>query len=312
MRKKVLVGISNIPLGAQTRGSENIERLLTDCADKMKEYSLRVLELPFNESYTDIGLLSKRIKVSPEDLSSEEEYLQKVGEYFKTISRNTIKKKKIHLWIYGSKYVDFVSSKEAEEFTIEALEKAATFARMIEARGLITLLGYAGKNREEALDKSITRLREIRDLLDDSQYLGIEIPGKRDVLGISAELRKALERIENSFPVINLAHYYALVGGQLRTEKEFFEPIKYFYERSNVKDFVYIKISGIEHENGNEKFHGALSINQPPVDVVARAIELFAKTYKNVEIYVLIDSPLLEHDAKYFIMRLREATNLAV
>ncbi|RLF65909.1 MAG: hypothetical protein DRN26_04750 [Thermoplasmata archaeon] len=306
LMKRILFGVSNIPLGAQIRNIENIERILTECASRMSDFSLKVLELPFNEVYMDPGRILERLKVDAKE-KSPQELLEIIREYLENIYKEVIKKSKIHLWVYGPKYVDFISSEAAEKFTMEALEMAAAFASMIKADGLVTLLGYAGDNRKESLKKSIKMLREIRDLLLPSQYIGIEIPGKKELLGATlSEIKDALSSIDRSIPVINLAHYYALAGGILRRAEQFLEPIKYLYRESHAKDFIYIKISGIEVSDNGERLHMPLITNQPPLNVVIDAIYKFLVENDGVKAYVIVESPLLEYDAEYFMTKLKE------
>ncbi|MCD6503436.1 MAG: hypothetical protein J7K58_04335 [Euryarchaeota archaeon] len=304
--QRILLGVSNIPLGAQIKNIENIEKVLAECAVRMNEYSLKILELPFNEVYMGPETIIKRLKLDPNEMA-EDELLQAIEEYLENIHKTILRKAKIHLWVYGPKYVDFVSSDIAKDFTMNALERAAAFARMIKADGLVTLLGYAGNNRRDALRKSIDMLREIRDLLLSSQYLGIEIPGKKELLGATlSEIKEALNSIEDSIPVINLAHYYALAGGILRRAEQFLEPLKYLYKDSHAKDFIYIKISGIEVSDNGERLHMTLNTNQPPLEVIMEALYRFLLENERVKAYVVIESPLLEYDAEYFASKLKD------
>ena len=311
----IRVGIANIPLNTSSRSAEGLDKIFNETIGVMEKFGLKVFELPYLPDYLKLSIIAKKLDIDP-DFTPREEIMEKVAEFYETLGKEfqvlKRKRRERELWIYGPRYFDLISSEDARKISMKMLVDAAVFASMLKARGLIMNLGYAEQNRrKEALDRAIEAIRIARDAMpDESLLIGVEISGKKEVLGDLLEVTQVVKQVSRTIPVVHFGHYHARVGGNLHKAEDFFRVMESAYRASSVKDIFYIKITGVSYFGGEEVYHIPLSADSPPVRPFCRAIEMFVEAHPKTQVNIVVDSPLLEFDAEYIIKVLKEVTRL--
>ncbi len=199
--------------------------------------------------------------------------------------------------LHAPYYMDLLGSDEIASRSVENIRYGGLVAKEIGADMLVTHLGFYHQNSpEEALEKVVARLKEVRDWLDRMGVrakLGLECSGKRVVFGSVDEILPVCKRVPGVVPVLSFPHIHAREGGTLKRREDFRELFDKVKDALKLNSF-YTHFSGVEHEGGNELRYTPIKKGDMRFEPLAEYL-----ADESADITIISDSPLLEHDAMY-------------
>ena len=98
-----------------------------------------------------------------------------------------------------------------------------------------------------------------------------------------------------TIPVLNIAHIHARGNGRMRTSEDYGELFDQVRETIGTKEF-YCHFSGVEHRSGNANHYTQIKKSDLNFEPLA---EFIVEDGGWLDITLISDSPLLEHDAMY-------------
>ncbi|MED6297250.1 MAG: hypothetical protein VX828_03015, partial [Candidatus Thermoplasmatota archaeon] len=141
-------------------------------------------------------------------------------------------------------------------------------------------------------------------VIDNSPTLiGVETSGRQELWGTLEEVLEVTNHVEGTVPVLNLAHIHARGHGRLRTSEDFGELFDLVRETIGGKTF-YCHFSGIEHRMGNALHYTQIKKSDLKFEPLA---EFLAEDGDWLDITMISDSPLLEHDAMFMLQQCERA-----
>jgi deoxyribonuclease-4 len=192
--------------------------------------------------------------------------------------------------------MDLLGSLDIVEKSKDSIKWCGKLANEMGATIVVTHLGLYGRYTEKkALERVITNIRELRDWFKTQNItvnLGLETSGKKEVFGDIDEILTICKRVSNVVPVLNFAHIHARNNGSLKKKEDFqniFDRVKKIS-----KDDIYSHFSGVEYEDRNEKRFTPIKKGDLKFEPLAECI-----LDNNLNMTIISDSPLLEHDAMY-------------
>jgi deoxyribonuclease-4 len=112
-----------------------------------------------------------------------------------------------------------------------------------------------------------------------------------------------VNHVEGTIPVINLAHVHARGHGRLRTSEDYGELFDQVRETIGTKQF-YCHFSGVEHRMGNAMHYTQIKKSDLNFEPLA---EFIIEEGAWLDMTLISDSPLLEHDAMYMVQNIERA-----
>jgi deoxyribonuclease-4 len=103
--------------------------------------------------------------------------------------------------------------------------------------------------------------------------------------------------------VLNLAHIHARGHGRLRTSEDYGELFDQVRETIGTKEF-YCHFSGVEHRMGNAMHYTQIKKSDLNFEPLA---EFIIEEGSWLDMTLISDSPLLEHDAMYMLQNIEKA-----
>ncbi len=199
--------------------------------------------------------------------------------------------------IHTPYYIDLVTEGEVMERSIQSIIKTGMEGEKLGARYLITHLGpYGEYTPREALSNAIKCVRKIRDTLRKKGLkirLAVETSGKAEALGSLDDVLPICRRVNGVWPIINFGHIHSRTNGGLQTREDFQEIFDRVDNTINLYSY-YMHFSGVAYENGDEKHFIPIKKADYKFDPLAEVI-----LENELEVTIISDSPLLEHDAMY-------------
>ncbi len=155
------------------------------------------------------------------------------------------------------------------------------------------------KTRKEAIEEATENIMENISMIQDwyNEFnikvpLGLETSGRQEIFGDFDEIVKICNKVKGPVPVINFPHVHARGNGALKKKEDFqelFDKIKKF-----TKGNFYTHFSGVEHEDGNEIRYTPIKKGDLKFEPLAECI-----LDNEFDMTIISGSPLLEHDAMY-------------
>ena len=157
--------------------------------------------------------------------------------------------------------------------------------------------GVVERTRELWGDKSLEEQHVAFPWLteDEPALIGIETSGRQELWGTLEEVLEVANHVEGTVPVLNMAHIHARGHGRLRTSEDYGELFDMVRERLGGKTF-YCHFSGVEHRMGNAMHYTQVKKSDLKFEPLA---EFLAEDGDWLDVTVISDSPLLEHDAMF-------------
>jgi deoxyribonuclease-4 len=112
-----------------------------------------------------------------------------------------------------------------------------------------------------------------------------------------------VNHVEGTIPVLNMAHIHARGHGSMRTSEDYGELFDQVRETIGTKEF-YCHFSGVEHRGGNAQFYTQIKKSDLNFEPLA---EFIVEDGGWLDITLISDSPLLEHDAMYMLQSIEKS-----
>jgi len=224
--------------------------------------------------------------------------------------------------MHGPYYSELLGNKRERGRSLAKMEATVQAAKIINARHIVFHIGpYMGYSRGRDANEQIAniftgvveRTRELWGdksleeqhvafpwLTDDEPALiGIETSGRQELWGTLEEVLEVSNHVEGTVPVLNMAHIHARGHGRLRTSEDYGELFDMVKEQLGGKTF-YCHFSGVEHRMGNALHYTQVKKSDLKFEPLA---EFLAEDGDWLDVTVISDSPLLEHDAMFMLQQ---------
>ena len=226
--------------------------------------------------------------------------------------------------IHGPYYAELLGDRLQRNRSLAKVEAALQAAKTINARHVTLHTGHYGElGRGQAANEQVAsvfkgivkRIHEIwQD--DDDEYpvfpwlkdgspakIGVENSGRQELWGSLEEILEVVNHVEGTIPVLNLAHIHARGHGRLRTSEDYGELFDQVRESIGTKEF-YCHFSGVEHRMGNATHYTQIKKSDLNFEPLA---EFIIEEGSWLDMTIISDSPLLEHDAMYMVQNIERA-----
>ncbi|MBI32051.1 MAG: hypothetical protein CMB72_05705 [Euryarchaeota archaeon] len=228
--------------------------------------------------------------------------------------------------MHGPYYADLLGDRRSRQRTLMKMETSLQAAKIVNARHITYHVGPYGERRPgretnehlaNILEGVVERCRELwgkeEDEIDYAAFpwvtegeptlIGVETSGQQSLWGTLDEVIEVVNHVEGTVPVLNMAHIHARGNGSLRTSEDFAELFDQVRSEYGGKKF-YCHFSGIEHRSGNAMHYTQLKKSDLKFEPLA---EYLAEEGDWLDVTVISDSPLLEHDAMYMLQQYDKA-----
>jgi len=228
--------------------------------------------------------------------------------------------------LHGPYYAEILGSKRERNRTLSKMEASLQAAKVINARHITYHVGPYGEYKKgtEANEQVanviagvVDRCAQIWNNEEESEdyaafpwvisnsptLIGVETSGRQDLWGSVEEVLEVVNHVEGTVPVLNLAHIHARGHGRLRTSEDFGDLFDQVRETIGGKKF-YCHFSGIEHRMGNALHYTQIKKSDLKFEPLA---EFLAEDGDWLDITMISDSPLLEHDAMFMLQQCERA-----
>ena len=226
----------------------------------------------------------------------------------------------------GPYYAELLGSKRERNRTLSKMETSLQAGKIINARHLTFHVGPYGEyepgteaNEQVAnvMAGVVERVREVwGDEEEEEDYyafpwvhesepslVGVETSGRQELWGTVEEVLEVCNHVEGTVPVLNMGHIHARGHGRLRTSEDYAELFDQARETYGGSTF-YCHFAGVEHRMGNALHYTQIKKSDLKFEPFA---EYLAEEGDWMDITIISDSPLLEHDAMYMLQHYDKA-----
>ena len=226
--------------------------------------------------------------------------------------------------IHGPYYSELLGGKVERGRSLAKIEATLQAARTINARHITLHTGHYGDfGRGQAANQQVAnvfsgivdRVHEIWHDEEDEfpvfpwikngtpSKIGVETSGRQELWGSLEEVLEVVNHVEGTVPVLNIAHIHARGHGQMRTSEDYGELFDMVRESIGTKEF-YCHFSGVEHRTGNAMHYTQIKKSDLNFEPLA---EFIVEDGGWLDITLISDSPLLEHDAMYMMQNIEKS-----
>ena len=228
--------------------------------------------------------------------------------------------------MHGPYYAELLGSKRERNRTLSKMETSLQAGKIINARHLTFHVGPYGEYSpgEEANEQVanvmsgvVERVREVWGVEEEEEdyaafpwvheaepsLVGIETSGRQELWGTVEEVLEVCNHVEGTVPVLNMGHIHARGHGRLRTSEDYAELFDQARETYGGSTF-YCHFAGVEHRMGNALHYTQIKKSDLKFEPFA---EYLAEEGDWMDITIISDSPLLEHDAMYMLQHYDKA-----
>ena len=226
--------------------------------------------------------------------------------------------------IHGPYYSELLGNKVERGRSLTKIESTLQAAKTINARHITLHAGHYGEmgrgvQANEQLANVfagiVERVHEIWHDDDDiypvfpwlkdgtPSKIGIETSGRQELWGSLEEVLEVVNHVEGTVPVLNIAHIHSRGHGSMRTSEDYGEMFDQVRESIGTKEF-YCHFSGVEHRTGNAMHYTQIKKSDLNFEPLA---EFIVEEGGWLDITLISDSPLLEHDAMYMLQNIEKA-----
>jgi len=210
----------------------------------------------------------------------------------------------IELHVHAPYYINLAGSDEEVKNSSEKILYSAELAHKMGAKTVVVHPGFYGEDSSRKTMKKITKnVKKITSIIKKEKYkvnIGLEPMGKQKVFGSLDEIIEICKNLKGVIPVIGLGHIHARTNGTLK-KREDFQDIFNRLKPLKLKEYL-IHITGTLYENGNEYYHVPIKKGDMPI---APLIEIILDN--DMDVTMLSESPLVEHDAVYIRLQVEKA-----
>ncbi|MAH97994.1 MAG: hypothetical protein CMA12_01415 [Euryarchaeota archaeon] len=228
--------------------------------------------------------------------------------------------------MHGPYYAELLGNARERNRTLSKMETSLQAGKIINARHLTFHVGPYGEydpgheaNEQVAnvMSGVVDRVREVwGDENEEEDYaafpwvhesepslVGIETSGRQELWGTVEEVLEVCNHVEGTVPVLNMGHIHARGHGRLRTSEDYAELFDQARETYGGSTF-YCHFAGVEHRMGNALHYTQIKKSDLKFEPFA---EYLAEEGDWMDITIISDSPLLEHDAMYMLQHYDKA-----
>ena len=226
--------------------------------------------------------------------------------------------------IHGPYYSELLGDRLQRNRSLAKIEAALQAAKTINARHVTLHAGHYGDmSRGQAANEQVASVfkgivQRIHDIWNDDEEIypvfpwlkegtpakiGVETSGRQELWGSLEEVLEVVNHVEGTIPVLNLAHIHARGHGRLRTSEDYGELFDQVRETIGTKQF-YCHFSGVEHRMGNAMHYTQIKKSDLNFEPLA---EFIIEEGAWLDMTLISDSPLLEHDAMYMVQNIERA-----
>ena len=226
--------------------------------------------------------------------------------------------------IHGPYYSELLGNRLERNRSLAKVEAALQAAKTINARHVTLHAGHYGEmSRGQAANEQVASVfkgivQRIHDIWNDDEdeypvfpwlkegtasKIGVETSGRQELWGSLEEVLEVVNHVEGTIPVLNLAHIHARGHGRLRTSEDYGELFDQVRETIGTKQF-YCHFSGIEHRMGNALHYTQIKKSDLNFEPLA---EFLIEDGAWLDVTLISDSPLLEHDAMFMLQNIERA-----
>ena len=226
--------------------------------------------------------------------------------------------------IHGPYYSELLGNRVERGRSLTKIESTLQAAQTINARHITLHAGHYGEmGRGRAANEQLAnvfagivdRVHEIWHDDDDiypvfpwlkdgtPSKIGIETSGRQELWGSLEEVLEVVNHVEGTVPVLNIAHIHSRGHGSMRTSEDYGEMFDLVRETIGTKEF-YCHFSGVEHRTGNAMHYTQIKKSDLNFEPLA---EFIVEEGGWLDITLISDSPLLEHDAMYMLQNIEKA-----
>lgn len=213
-------------------------------------------------------------------------------------------KNDIEIHVHAPYYLNLAGDREEITMSYEKIMKSAEMANKIGSKTLIIHPGFYADHSPKKTMKLITKnSKKLVNLFKKQKLktkLAMETMGKQKVFGSIDEIVEVCQHVKEVVPVLDLGHIHARGNGCIK-QREDFEAIFDKLKPLRLRHYL-IHITGVLYENGNELYHVPIKKGDMPL---APLIEVILD--RNLNVTLISESPLLEHDAVYIRLQVEKA-----
>ena len=226
--------------------------------------------------------------------------------------------------IHGPYYAELLGDRVARGRSLAKIESTLQAALTINARHITLHTGHYGDfGRGTAANEQVANVfssvvQRVHDIWHDDEdefpvfpwindgtpsKIGIETSGRQELWGSLEEVLEVVNHVEGTIPVLNIAHIHARGHGRMKTSEDYGELFDMVRESIGTKEF-YCHFSGVEHRTGNAMHYTQIKKSDLNFEPLA---EFIVEDGGWLDITLISDSPLLEHDAMYMLQNIDKA-----
>ncbi len=231
----------------------------------------------------------------------------------------------IEMNLHGPYYAELLGNRRERNRSLAKMEASMQAGAIINARHLVYHVGPYGEyepgteaNEQVAniFSGIVDRVRSIWGEQDEDAYtafpwiseqepslVGVETSGRQELWGTVEEVLEVCNHVDGTVPVLNLGHIHARGHGSMRTSEDYAELFDMVRETYGGSKF-YCHFAGIEHRMGNALHYTQIKKSDLKFEPFA---EFLAEEGDWMDITIISDSPLLEHDAMYMMQHYDKA-----
>jgi len=226
--------------------------------------------------------------------------------------------------IHGPYYSELLGNRVERGRSLAKIEATLQAARTINARHITLHTGHYGDfGRGHAANEQVANVfsgivDRIGEIWHDDEdefpvfpwikngtpsKIGVETSGRQELWGSLEEVLEVVNHVDGTVPVLNIAHIHARGHGRMRTSEDYGELFDTVRETIGTKEF-YCHFSGIEHRTGNAMHYTQIKKSDLNFEPLA---EFIVEDGGWLDITLISDSPLLEHDAMYMLQNIEKS-----
>lgn len=226
--------------------------------------------------------------------------------------------------IHGPYYSELLGDKVERGRSLTKIESTLQAAKTINARHITLHAGHYGdmgrgvQANEQLANIFAGIVERVHEIWHDDEdiypvfpwlkdgtpsKIGIETSGRQELWGSLEEVLEVVNHVEGTVPVLNIAHIHSRGHGSMRTSEDYGEMFDQVRETIGTKEF-YCHFSGVEHRTGNAMHYTQIKKSDLNFEPLA---EFIVEEGGWLDITLISDSPLLEHDAMYMLQNIEKA-----
>ena len=226
--------------------------------------------------------------------------------------------------IHGPYYSELLGNRVKRGRSLTKIESTLQAAKTINARHITLHAGHYGEmGRGRAANEQLVNVfsgivERVEEIWHDDEdiypvfpwlkdgtpsKIGIETSGRQELWGSLEEVLEVVNHVDGTVPVLNIAHIHSRGHGSMRTSEDYGEMFDLVRETIGTKEF-YCHFSGVEHRTGNAMHYTQIKKSDLNFEPLA---EFIVEEGGWLDITLISDSPLLEHDAMYMLQNIEKA-----